>query len=65
MTVKQKLHISMDWLGGWPFEVATPSQAVEVAAAQGFRLRQVKTVGRRQGCNEFILVRDRNGVDVG
>ena len=55
----------MDWLGGWPFEVATPSQAVEVAAAQGFRLRQVKTVGRRQGCNEFILVRDRNGVDVG
>lgn len=55
----------IDWLGGWPFEVTTPSQVIEFAAARGFRPRQVKTVGRRQGCNEFVLVRDRNGVDVG
>ncbi len=48
----------IDWLGGWPFEVATPQQVVEFAAVRGFRPVRVATVGRRQGCNEFILRAD-------
>ncbi|MBA5867364.1 MAG: methyltransferase domain-containing protein [Nitrospira sp. CR1.3] len=47
----------IDWLGGWPFEVAAPQDVLARGAEQGFQAVHVKTVGRRQGCNEFVLVR--------
>jgi 2-polyprenyl-6-hydroxyphenyl methylase/3-demethylubiquinone-9 3-methyltransferase len=47
----------IDWIGGWPFEVATPQEVLARVAEQGFTATRVKTVGRRQGCNEFVLVR--------
>ena len=47
-----------DWLGGWPFEVARPGEIVSFLEARGFRPQAVVTVGRRQGCNEFLLRRD-------
>jgi len=46
----------IDWLGGWPFEVAAPKDVLARGADRGFQTTCVKTVGRRQGCNEFILV---------
>ena len=48
----------IDWLGGWPFEVAKPQQVIEFATARRFRPVRVATVGRRQGCNEFVLRQD-------
>lgn len=46
-----------DWLGGWPFEVSRPGEVVEFLRARDFTQRTVKTVGRREGCNEFVLFR--------
>jgi 2-polyprenyl-6-hydroxyphenyl methylase/3-demethylubiquinone-9 3-methyltransferase len=50
-------HDLVDWLGGWPFEVARPEKVVAFARDRGFFPLQVHTVGRRQGCNEFVFRR--------
>lgn len=44
-----------DWLGGYPFEVAAPTEISEFYNARGFRLIASKTCGRRMGCNEFVF----------
>ena len=46
-----------DWLGGYPFEVATPGQVIEYFCDRGFALVRVKDVGRGSGCNEFVFRR--------
>ena len=51
----------VDWVGGWPFEVATPRQVTDFVEAQGFRTVAVETVGRRLGCNEFLFERVGSG----
>lgn len=47
----------LDWLGGYPFEVATPAQIQQFFAERGFEMLNSKTCGRRQGCNEFLFKR--------
>ncbi|HYL33486.1 MAG TPA: methyltransferase domain-containing protein [Stellaceae bacterium] len=47
----------VDWVGGWPFEVATPDAIVAFFAMRGFTLLRSKTVGRGHGCNEFVFRR--------
>jgi len=49
-----------DWLGGWPFEVATPAQVRDYFEAHGFELSRASLCGARHGCNEFVFV-SRNG----
>jgi len=49
---------TMDWLGGYPFEVAKPEQIFEYLKKSGFLLRQLKTCGGRHGCNEFVFRRE-------
>jgi SAM-dependent methyltransferase len=45
-----------DWVGGYPFEVATPSQVIDFCSARGFTLeRSVLRSGI--GCNEFVFRR--------
>ena len=53
------LHDWVDWLGGYPFEVATPEQIVDFYLSRGYTLRRLKTCGGRMGCNEFVF--DRRG----
>ena len=50
-------HDYIDWLGGYPFEVATPRDVEHWLAAAGFTLLAKRTVGRRQGCNEYVFAR--------
>jgi SAM-dependent methyltransferase len=50
-------HDMVDWLGGWPFEVASPDDIVTFYGARGFKLRRLRTVGTRSGCNEFVFQR--------
>lgn len=50
-------HDYIDWLGGYPFEVASPADVRAWLSAQGFAMRTERTVGNRQGCNEFVLAR--------
>jgi SAM-dependent methyltransferase len=45
----------LDWLGGYPFEVARPDEITGFFAKRGYRLLQLKDVGRKMGCNEFVF----------
>lgn len=45
----------LDWLGGYPFETATPIEVADFFGAKGFSLGMLKTCGRRHGCNEFVF----------
>lgn len=48
----------IDWVGGFPFEVAKPAVVVSRLGAQGFAPIWTRLVGRRHGCNEFLFCRD-------
>jgi len=50
-------HDTVDWLGGWPFEVAAPGEVVEFCRARGLLLERIVTVGGRHGCNQFVFRR--------
>jgi 2-polyprenyl-3-methyl-5-hydroxy-6-metoxy-1,4-benzoquinol methylase len=45
----------VDWIGGLPFEVATPEQIILPLRRQGFVLENLKTVGNGWGCNEYVF----------
>ena len=47
----------LDWLGGYPFEVSTPSEIFNFYKLKGFTLTNLKTVGGKLGCNEFVFCR--------
>ena len=47
----------VDWVGGFPFEVAKPEQIFYFFQARGFRLEQLKTCAGGHGCNEFVFLR--------
>lgn len=47
----------VDWVGGFPFEVAKPEQIFDFCAARGFALRKLVTVAGSVGCNEFVFVK--------
>ena len=48
-------HDIIDWVGGYPYEVATPDEIFEFYKARGFALTKVKTGGVGLGCNEFVF----------
>lgn len=50
-------HDMIDWLGGYPFEVASPEAILRVLRRGGFVLEALKTCGGRMGCNEFVFRR--------
>lgn len=50
-------HDLLDWLGGFPFEVARPEEVFEFYRRRDFELSALKTVGGRMGCNEFVFRR--------
>lgn len=52
----------LDWLGGYPFEVAKPEQVLRFLRARGFELRDMTTAGRTGACNEFVFVRVNEAV---
>ena len=47
----------IDWVGGYPFEVAKPEQIFEFYQARGFDLQKLRTCGGTLGVNEFVLRR--------
>jgi SAM-dependent methyltransferase len=50
-------HDLIDWIGGYPFEVAQPGEIVSFYRNKGFTLSEMKTTSRL-GCNEFVFVRE-------
>lgn len=47
-------HDMVDWVGGYPFEVATPTEIFDFYRSRGFRLTRLIT---RAGMNEFVFER--------
>lgn len=52
-------HNLVDWVGGYPFEVATPEAIFDFVRPHGFTLERLKTCAGGLGCNEFVFVRDQ------
>ena len=50
-------HDLVDWIGGFPFEVARPEEVFDAVSERGFRLTRLKTQMGGYGCNEFVFVR--------
>jgi 2-polyprenyl-3-methyl-5-hydroxy-6-metoxy-1,4-benzoquinol methylase len=48
----------VDWIGGYPFEVAKPEQVFRFMRDRGFRLTEMVTVHGGYGCNQFVFVRE-------
>jgi 2-polyprenyl-3-methyl-5-hydroxy-6-metoxy-1,4-benzoquinol methylase len=52
-------HDLVDWVGGYPFEVARPEAVFRFVRDRGFELRHIRTCGGGLGCNEFVFERVR------
>lgn len=50
----------VDWVGGYPFEVATPEEIFRFYRDHEFVLRNMVTCGGRLGCNEFVFTNASN-----
>ncbi|MGH2866922.1 MAG: class I SAM-dependent methyltransferase [Solirubrobacteraceae bacterium] len=49
-------HDLVDWVGGYPFEVASPERIFDHYRVRGFTLVALRTCGGGLGCNEFVFV---------
>jgi 2-polyprenyl-6-hydroxyphenyl methylase/3-demethylubiquinone-9 3-methyltransferase len=52
----------IDWVGGYPFEVAKPEAILDFYLKRGFELRRLVTCGGSLGCNEFVFNRTLPGL---
>ena len=50
-------HDLIDWVGGYPFEVAKPEDVFGCVRRLGFELRHLKTCAGGLGCNEYVFER--------
>ena len=50
-------HDLVDWVGGYPFEVATPEAIFDFARSRGFLLERLVTCGGGLGCNQYVFAR--------
>ena len=56
-------HDLIDWVGGYPFEVARPEEVFRFVRERGFELTHLTTCGGGLGCNEYVF--QRTGIDQG
>jgi SAM-dependent methyltransferase len=49
------VHDWLDWLGGYPFEVARPEEIFSFYRDRGFDLTNLTTKGALAGCNELVF----------
>lgn len=45
----------VDWVGGYPFEVAMPEEIFSFYRDRGYQLENLKTCRGGHGCNEYVL----------
>ncbi len=50
----------IDWVGGYPFEVAKPDDIIEFYFSKDLELRRLRTVGCGHGCNEFVFQKENH-----
>jgi 2-polyprenyl-3-methyl-5-hydroxy-6-metoxy-1,4-benzoquinol methylase len=49
-------HDVIDWIGGYPYEVAKPEEVVKFFTIRGYQLDRIKTA-RGYGCNEYVFAK--------
>ena len=49
----------VDWVGGYPFEVAKPEVIFEFYKVRGYSLSKMMTCAGGRGCNQFVFVREK------
>ncbi|HEY6970731.1 MAG TPA: hypothetical protein VJA94_16090, partial [Candidatus Angelobacter sp.] len=47
----------VDWVGGYPFEVASREKIIDFYRQRGFTLDRLVSCGRKLGCNQYVFVR--------
>jgi len=50
-------HDLIDWVGGYPYEVAKPEEIFDFYRARGFTLTKIKCGAVGLGCNEYVFQR--------
>jgi 2-polyprenyl-6-hydroxyphenyl methylase/3-demethylubiquinone-9 3-methyltransferase len=50
-------HDIVDWMGGYPFEVAKPDEVFDFLRTRGFQLERLSTCGGGNGCNQYVFSR--------
>jgi 2-polyprenyl-3-methyl-5-hydroxy-6-metoxy-1,4-benzoquinol methylase len=50
-------HDLIDWVGGYPFEVASPDWVFDFLKQRGFVLTKLRTCGGGLGCNEYVFMK--------
>ena len=48
---------AVDWIGGYPYEVATAEELIDFFKAKGFEVLQVKRPDYKLACNELVFAR--------
>lgn len=48
-------HDLVDWIGGYPFEVAKPEEVFSFYRDRGYTLLNLRTAGGGLGCNEYLF----------
>lgn len=46
----------VDWIGGYPFEVAKPKEIFRFYRDRRYRLRELITCGRGFGFNQYVFI---------
>jgi hypothetical protein len=47
----------VDWVGGYPYEYATPNEVIYFFEQRGFTLKKLTPTKGFTGCNEFVFER--------
>jgi 2-polyprenyl-3-methyl-5-hydroxy-6-metoxy-1,4-benzoquinol methylase len=50
-------HDAVDWVGGYPYESASPDEVFDFCRHRGFVLDRLVTRGGGHGCNQFVFTR--------
>ena len=50
-------HDLVDWVGGYPFEVAQPHAIADFYETRGYKLQKLNGVGGGLGCNQFVFTK--------
>jgi 2-polyprenyl-6-hydroxyphenyl methylase/3-demethylubiquinone-9 3-methyltransferase len=56
-------HDLVDWVGGYPFEVAKPEEIFDFYRERNFELVKLKTCAGGIGCNEYVFVRRQKDIN--
>ena len=51
-------HDIVDWVGGYPYEVARPEEVFNFCKERGFTLTRLRCGGVGLGCNEFVFAKN-------